>query len=97
MARSGMKSTKSNVWAWPVGILIGVAVGIPVFGPKGGVAFGIAFGVAFAFAVGAIRSRVGGDPIDGAPERDASATDAGQGGTSTDDAPVTRAEGSRRE
>ena len=53
MARSGTQSIKSNLWAWPVGILIGLAIGIPVFGAKGGVAFGVALGVAFAIALGA--------------------------------------------
>ncbi|WP_433552818.1 hypothetical protein ACQP08_05150 [Micromonospora zamorensis] len=96
MARPGTESTKSNLWAWPVGIMIGLAVGIPVFGSKGGVAFGVALGVAFAVAFGATRRRTGGDPVDGAAGRDVSSADAGQGSISTDDATVARADGSRR-
>ncbi|MEU1360044.1 hypothetical protein ABZ356_09410 [Micromonospora zamorensis] len=95
MARPGTESTKSNLWAWPVGIMIGLAVGIPVFGSKGGVAFGVALGVAFAVAFGATRRRTGGDPVDAAG-RDVSSTDAGQRSISTDDATVARADGLHR-
>ncbi|MGC5306565.1 hypothetical protein [Micromonospora zamorensis] len=96
MARPGTESIKSNLWAWPVGIMIGLAVGIPVFGSKGGVAFGVALGVAFAVAFGATRRRTGGGPVDGTAGRDVSSTDAGQGGISTDDATVAHTDGSHR-
>ncbi|WP_433356370.1 hypothetical protein ACQPYV_05135 [Micromonospora saelicesensis] len=68
MARSGTRSVRSTVWAWPVGILIGLAIGIPVFGAKGGVAFGVALGIAFALGLGAIRSRADGDPARCGPD-----------------------------
>lgn len=96
MARPGTESTKPNLWAWPIGILIGLAVGIPVFGSTGGVAFGVALGVAFAVAFGATRRRPAGDLVNGAAERDVSSTDAGQDSTSTGDATGDRADGSSR-
>ncbi|MFI6268343.1 hypothetical protein [Micromonospora zamorensis] len=96
MARPGTESTKSNLWAWPVGIMIGLAVGILVFGSKGGVAFGVALGVVFAVAFRATRRRTGGNPVDGAAGRDVSSADAGQGSISTGDATGAHADGSRR-
>jgi hypothetical protein len=82
MARSGTQSTTSNLWAWPVGILIGLAIGIPVFGAKGGVAFGVALGVAFALGLGVIKGRAEGAAARGGPD-DRAAVDgtdaAGQG------------------
>jgi hypothetical protein len=57
MANSATDSSRSRVWAWPVGLLLGLAIGIPSFGPKGGVAFGVAMAVAFGVALGAARRR----------------------------------------
>ncbi|MEK8108001.1 hypothetical protein NKG94_28915 [Micromonospora sp. M12] len=68
MASARNDSTRSGVWAWPVGILIGLAIGIPVFGAKGGVAFGVALGIALALAFGASRSRADGEPTQGGAE-----------------------------
>ncbi|MDG4808010.1 hypothetical protein O7634_14735 [Micromonospora sp. WMMD1120] len=68
MGKVGSRSTNSNLWAWPAGILIGLAIGIPVFGGTGGVAFGVALGIAFAGAFGAFgRRRSGGEPAEDAP------------------------------
>ncbi|MBM0235574.1 hypothetical protein JNW91_29665 [Micromonospora sp. STR1_7] len=70
MVGAGAEKSKSNAWAWPVGILIGLAIGIPSFGSKGGVAFGVALGIAFAIAFGATDKRseggkAAGDPSEG--------------------------------
>lgn len=75
MARSGTENSKSNAWAWPVGILMGLAIGIPLFGSTGGVAFGVAIGVAFAVALGATRNRAEGPAADGDPKGDASSSE----------------------
>ncbi|MEU4397002.1 hypothetical protein [Micromonospora orduensis] len=65
MSGSGAEKSRSNAWAWPVGILVGLAISIPSFGSKGGVAFGVALGIAFAIAFGATGKRSEGGKADG--------------------------------
>ncbi|MGC4809147.1 hypothetical protein ACLQ29_01280 [Micromonospora sp. DT228] len=79
MASSDPQSGKSNLWAWPVGILIGLAIGIPSFGSTGGVAFGVALGIAFAIAFGAAKGRTDDDPATGGPDGGAATWDGAEG------------------